>query len=154
MPDWLTHTLVAWITGKTIKQQVSLVMIGALIPDLTKAYLLFDARELAQIQDLFLPLHTPIGAMLIAVLIALFFQDATKAFIALTIGLTTHFILDFFLLNVQGGMPLLFPFSWQEWQLDLVRSDDYRMTILAILAAVIVYIAYHLYEKRTRHNDA
>jgi len=153
MPDWLTHSLIGWITGKTTKQEISLLVIGALIPDITKLYLLFNPITQPMTQDFFLPIHTPFGAILIALCIALFFQDIKKAFIPLTIGIATHFILDFFLLNVSGGMPLLYPFSWQEWQLGLIRSDDYTMTILALLAAVIVYISYRIYEKRKIKNN-
>ena len=104
-------------------------------------------------EDFFLPLHTPFGAILIACIIALFFQDIKKALIPLTIGISTHFILDFFLLNVSGGMPLLYPFSWEEWQFGLIRSDDYMMTILALLASVLVYVSYRIYEKRRIKQD-
>jgi len=148
MPDWLTHSLVGWITGKTTKQEISLLVIGSLIPDISKLYILFDLASETMTDDFFLPIHTPFGAIIIACIIALFFQDIKKAFIPLTIGITTHFILDFFLLNVSGGMPLLYPFSWQEWQLGFIRSDDYTMTILALLAAILVYISYRIYQKR------
>ncbi len=153
MPDWLTHTLVGWITGKTIKQEISLVVVGSLIPDITKLYLLFDLILQEQAEDLFLPIHTPFGALLIALIIALFFPDIKKAFIPLIFGVATHFILDMFLLNVSGGMPLLFPFSWAEWQFDLIRSDDYTMTIVAIIAALIVYLSYAVFEKKKKQQS-
>jgi len=148
MPDWLTHSLVGWITGKTTKREIGLVVIGSLIPDISKLYLVFDWLLNSKIEPFFLPIHTPIGAVLIACVIALFFQDMKKAVVPLGIGITTHFILDLFLLNVSGGMPLLFPFNWTEWQLNVIRSDDYTITILAILAAVVVYFFYFMYEKR------
>jgi membrane-bound metal-dependent hydrolase YbcI (DUF457 family) len=68
--------------------------------------------------------------------------------VLLGIGITTHVILDLFLVNVSGGMLLLFPFSWDEWHLDLIRSDDYMITIYAIIAAVVVYSIYFIYEKK------
>ena len=148
MPDWLTHSLVGWITGKTTKQEVSLLVIGSLIPDISKLFLLFNWVLQTKTDDFFLSIHTPFGAILIACIIALFFQDIKKAFIPLAIGLATHFILDFFLLNVSGGIPLLYPFSWEEWQFDLIRSDDYTMTVLALLATVLVYLSYRIYENR------
>ena len=148
MPDWLTHTLTGWIIGKTTKQDISLLLIGALIPDTTKLHLLFPQGYNTQALDLFLPLHTPFGALLIALLISLFFKNITNTMLLLTIGLTSHFILDFFLINVSGGMPLLFPFSWDEYQYGLIRSDDYTMTLLAILVAISIYLIYFLYERR------
>ncbi len=148
MPDWLTHTLVGWITGKTTKMDIGLVVIGSLIPDLVKINLAFTWLGINH-QQFFDPIHTPIGAFLIGGIIALFFKDAKKAFIALGIGITTHFILDFFLVHVSGGMKLLFPFSWGEWQYYLVNSDDYRMTIIALLAAILVYLIYY-YNRRKK----
>jgi hypothetical protein len=151
MPDWLTHSLLGWITGKTTKQDVALLVIGALIPDLVKITLLFTWFGIKEYQ-FFEPLHTPIGAFLVAGIIALFFPDIKKAFIPLGIGVTTHFILDFFLVHVHGGMKLIFPFSWDGWQYYLIRSDDYRMTIVAILAALLVYVVYWYYEKRKKSH--
>jgi hypothetical protein len=148
MPDWLTHSLVGWITGKTTKLEISLVVIGTLLPDISKLYLVFDWLLKRKTESFFLPIHTPVGAILIACIIALFFQDMKKALIPLGAGIATHFILDLFLINVSGGMLLLFPFSWNEWQLSLIRSDDYTVTIYAIVAAVIVYFIYFIYGKR------
>jgi hypothetical protein len=147
MPDWLTHSLVGWIAGKTIKLEISLVVIGSLIPDISKLHLVSAWLLQKNTEAFFLPIHTPIGAVLIACVIALFFQDMKKALVPLGIGIATHFILDLFLLNVFGD-PLLFPFSWDEWQLAFIRSDDYTMTILAIFAAIVVYFSYFIYEKR------
>lgn len=153
MPDWLTHSLVGWMVGKTTKQEITLVIIGSLIPDIYKFFLVFDLFLKNNTVNFFLPIHTPFGAILIASVIALFFVDIKKAFILLVIGLTTHLILDFLLLNVCGGMLLLFPFSWEQWQLSLIRSDDYMITIYAIIAAVVVYLIYYFVEKRkTREN--
>jgi hypothetical protein len=148
MPDWLTHSLVGWITGKTIKLEIGLVAIGSLIPDISKLNLLFDWLLGIKLETFFLPIHTPLGALLIAYVIAFFFQEMKKALIPLSVGIATHFILDLLLLNVSGGMPLLFPLSWDEWQLNFIRSDDYTMTIIAIVAAVVVYFFYFIYEKR------
>ncbi len=152
MPDWFTHTLVGWITGRTTKINIGLVVIGALIPDLVKINLAFIWYNIDH-HHFFDPIHTPIGAFLIAAIIALFFKDAKKAFIALGIGITTHFILDFLLVHVSGGMKLLFPISWGEWQFYLIRSDDYWITIIAILAAILVYLIYYFYniKKNTKN---
>ena len=147
MPDWLTHSLLGWIIGKTTKQDVALLVIGSLIPDLTKISMLLTWLGFHN-YHLFEPIHTPIVAFLIASIIALFFTDIKKAFLPLGIGVLTHFILDFFLVHVHGGMKLLFPFSWDGWQIYLYRSDDYLITVIAVLAAVLVYAVSWYYEKR------
>ena len=151
MPDWFSHTLIGWITGKTIKIDIALVVVGALLPDLAKINLIFFWLEMKH-TIFFNPLHTPIGAVLIAGIITLLFKDVKKAFIPLGIGIFTHFLLDFLLINASGGMNLLFPFSWDEWQLQIIRSDDYRITILLITTALIVYFLYFYYEKRKTEN--
>lgn len=152
MPDWFTHTLVGWITGKTTKQDVALVVIGSLIPDLVKINIAFTWLGVNDPQ-LFEPIHTPVGALLIAGIIAMFFKDARKALIPLGIGVSTHFILDFFLVHAHGGMLLLYPFSWGEWQYYLIRSDDWRMTIVALLAALLVYGVYWYHEKQKKSTQ-
>ncbi len=147
MADWLTHTLVGWITGKTTRQDVALVVIGSLLPDLSKLDILL---VILGVQDtsLFDPLHTPIGAILIAALIALFFLNIKKTLPILLLGISTHFILDFFLVHTHGGILLLFPFSWDGWQISVYSSNDYRVTIIAIIAALIIYMLYR-YHGRT-----
>ena len=111
MPDWLTHTLTGWITGKTVKIDIGLVVIGSLIPDLIKINLVF--RWFGEdYSHFFEPIHTPIGAFVLGGLIALLFVDVKKAFIAFGAGITTHFILDFILVgDSTTGMKILFPFQ-------------------------------------------
>jgi ABC-type sulfate transport system permease component len=149
MADWLTHSLVGWITGKTIKQDVALLVIGALIPDFTKINLAFIWLGITDHQ-FFEPLHTPICACLIAGIIALVFQKPKEAIIPLGIGVLSHFILDFFLIHVAGGILLLFPFSWEGWQIYLYRSDDFLVTMIAVLIGLLVYAIYWYYEKRKK----
>jgi hypothetical protein len=147
MVDWLTHSLIGWITGKTIKQEISLIVIGSLIPDIFKSYLLVNWFIKGDTQNFFLPLHTPFGAILIAGIFALFFPNIKETLIPLGIGITTHFILDLTLLNVSGGILLLYPFSWNEWQLGLIRSDDYTITAYATIITFVVFTIYFLKEK-------
>jgi hypothetical protein len=149
MADWLTHTLIGWITGKTTKQDIALIVIGSLIPDLTKLDLMVVWLGFHN-YHFFEPLHTPLAACLIAGIIALFFQTPKQAFLPLGIGILTHFILDFFLVHVASGIKLLFPFSWEGWQVYLYRSDDYLVTVIAILAALVVYGMYWYHEKKKK----
>ena len=129
MPDWFTHSLVGWMIGKTTKMDIGLVVIGALIPDLVKISLAFTWLGLNN-PHIFYPLHTPIGALIFGGLFSLFFIDSKKVFIFLSFGILSHFILDIILVHVAGGIKLIFPFSWDEWQIYLMRSDDYFVTIL------------------------
>lgn len=149
MPDWFTHTLVGWITGKAIKMEVGLIVAGSLIPDIVKINLVFQYFHI-DLHHFLNPFHTPTGAFIVAGIFALFFKDTKKAFIPLGIGIMTHLILDLLLVHVSGGMKLLYPISWTEWQYYLIRYDDYNVTIVSITAAISFYIIYYYNEKRNR----
>jgi len=125
MPDWFTHSLVGWIARKTTKMDIGLVVIGSLIPDLVKINLAFTWLSIDH-QNFFDPIHTPVGAFIIGGIIALFFTNVKKAFMALGAGIITHFVLDFFLVHVSGGMKLLFPFSWEKWQSNHCLQTYYK----------------------------
>ena len=131
MPDWLTHSLFGWIIGKTTKMDIGLIVVGALIPDTIKIGLGLSWIGVEHNNFLY-PLHTPLCALIIGGIFSLLFSDSKKAFQLLGIGIISHFILDLFLEHVYGGIKIFFPFSWQEWQMYLIRSDDYFVTIFAV----------------------
>ncbi len=147
MPDWLTHSLVGWMIGKTFQRDVSILMIGSLLPDLIKIQLAFTWTKTVH-ASFFTPLHTPIGSILIAGIIALFFIEAKSIFFLLSLGLCSHFLLDFFLVHVSGGMMLLFPLSWDEWQIYLIRSDNYWVTVVTLFCSLCFYLLYEMDKKK------
>lgn len=153
MPDWLTHTLAGWITGKTIKIDIGLVVIGSLIPDLVKIKLAFTWLNIDHHHFLD-TLHTPIGSLIIAAIIALLFQKTKNALLFLSIGIATHFFLDILLVHVSGGIRILFPFSWEEYHLYILRPDDYTITIIALSVAIIVYGIYWYRDKQKNMNNS
>jgi hypothetical protein len=150
MPDWLTHTLTGWILGKTTKINIALVVIGVLIPDLVKINLAFVWTGFNP-QHVFDPLHTPIGAFLIAGIGALFFEDTKKAFIPLSIGVVSHFVLDFFLVHLAGGTRIFFPLTWVQYNYSIIRSENYWMTVVAIIIALIVFLLYKFHDQRIKN---
>jgi len=82
----------------------------------------------------------PIGSLLIAGIISLFFIKIKKAFFYLVLGIITHYILD--LLLISSGLELLYPFSLFKFQIGIITVYDYNITILSIFMAFIVYIIY------------
>ena len=141
MPDWTTHVIAGWITGKATKMNVALVVIGSLLPDLVKIQLIFIKLKV-NTHGFFDPLHTPVGTLLVALLIATLFPAVKKAFLFLVAGAATHYFLDFFLEHVTGGMKLLFPFSWEEYQIHLIPSDNYWVTVVALIIGTIFYLIF------------
>jgi hypothetical protein len=148
MPDWLAHVLFAYILCSVLglkynvfanKENTALVMVGALIPDLVKIGLGFDLLGIAM-WDFVAPLHTPIGSVLSAGLIALLFSEVFIVFALLVVGFTTHFVLDLLLGHVSGGMLLFFPVSWQEYQLGLIHADNYSVALILLVFAAFLFV--------------
>lgn len=150
MSDWLTHTMISWITGKAIKLEVGLVVLGSILPDLVKINLIAVGLG-TDLQGFFNPFHTPVGSLLVGGILALFFTGTKKVFLAFSIGITTHFILDFFLIGATRGIQFLFPFSWRYWRFNEIMGD-YRITIIAVLAALTLYIYYFYSSSRKAKN--
>lgn len=141
MPDWTTHVIAGWITGKATKSDVSLVVAGSLLPDIFKIQMLFDALQI-NTHGFFDPLHTPCGTLLIALMLSLLFKMAGRAFIFLMMGASTHYLLDFFLMHAAGGMKMLFPFSWEEYQIHIISSGNYWVTVSALIIGAIFCIIF------------
>jgi hypothetical protein len=147
MPDWLAHVLFAYVLCSVLvtkfklftKPNTALVMVGALIPDLVKVKLGFDLLGIA-VDDFLAPLHTPIGSLLSAALMSLLFTEVLMVFALFALGFTTHFALDLLLGHVSGGMLLLFPVSWEEYQLGLIHADNSWVALILLGTAALVYV--------------
>lgn len=146
MPDWLAHVLFAYILRSILglkfrvfnRENTAVVMIGALLPDIVKVGLGFDLIGV-EVWDFIVPLHTPIGSLLVAALISVFFYETGIVLFLLISGFATHYLLDLLLGHVSGGMRLFFPFSWQEYQWGLIHCDDYRITVILVVLALIIF---------------
>ncbi|MGB9980311.1 metal-dependent hydrolase [Methanobacterium sp.] len=157
MPDWITHILIPWtfftILGFKFKQfsqqNIAVVIMGALVPDIFKIYLVLNQIGI-HVEDFFTPIHSPVGSILIASIISLFFIERRLIFIFLVLGISTHYALDLLLFN--GGMYLLYPFNPVKWQIGIISVTDYNITIVSIVAALVVYSIYKTVNHR--HNLA
>ena len=158
MPDWTTHLLVAWslatILGFRFKQfsqnNVAIVMLGALIPDIYKVTLVLESFGI-NVQGLLSPIHLPVGSLLIAVIISLFFIEKRLIFLFLAIGIGTHYALD--LLLFSGGMEIFYPFSTLKFQIGIISVTDLHITILSIILASIVFLVYKKFDKNNPNLD-
>lgn len=150
MPDWITHLAVAWtlctILGFRYKQftqaNIAVVMVGALIPDIYKIVLVSSYIG-ANLYDFLKPIHLPAGSVVIGGMISLFFQERKMIFLFLLLGIATHYALDLLLKTVTGGITLLYPIYWGQWQLNLVANDDFNISILAVAIALVVFGIYY-----------
>lgn len=95
-------------------------------------------------------LHIPIGSFIIAIILSLFFKERKNALIFLSFGHIYTLLLRLLLEMTNNGMYLLFPFSWDEWQLSIISNTDYLITLIAIIGAVLVcFIFKKINLKRT-----
>lgn len=146
MPDWVAHILITWsictILGFRFKEfnqsNTAIALLGSILPDVYKITILFNISGIKLGNMLFL-LHIPIGSFIFAIILSLFFKERKNALILLSFGIFTHYVLDLLLEMNNNGMYLLFPFSWDQWQLGLISNTDYRITLIAIIGAVLVY---------------
>ena len=116
-------------------------MIGALLPDIFK--LILPLRLIGvNAEDALMLFHTPVGTLLVCGLCALLFEEGTRGrvFLLFTFGMVTHYALDALLISVTGGLVLLYPLSWETWQLDLIRPDNWLGTTILVGAAILVWL--------------
>ncbi|MDS0474396.1 metal-dependent hydrolase [Natrinema sp. 1APR25-10V2] len=153
MPDLLTHVLVGYSIGTLLSlrderirsAQVSLVMAGALSPDLAKVRLFLPAdivQAVVGVPFSWAPLHTLGGTLLVvplgALLVAPEYRRQAVALIAL--GAASHHALDVALLTATGeSYAVFFPISqYRLPSLDLYLSTDRWPAIVSgALAAVL-----------------
>ncbi|MGZ7067927.1 MAG: metal-dependent hydrolase [Methanobacterium sp.] len=148
MPDEITHVLVAWtlatLLGFRFKQfsqaNSAIVILGALIPDIQKIYIFLD---LIGVQILLIPIHLPVVSLLLAGFITLLFEKKKLIFSLLALGIFTHYALD--LLMFSGGISILYPFSAIKWQIGIISVTDYKITIISIIAAFLVFLLKNFY---------
>jgi hypothetical protein len=148
MPDWLTHILVVWslctILGFRYKEFTSentaIAMLGALLPDTVKIAIPLQFLSGYDLSVLVATLHTPLGSMLLAAMLCLLFKDKKTIFLFLFLGILTHFALDLLMSYYSGGIYLIYPFSWTQWQIGLISTVDYKISLLAVVISVYVYL--------------
>ncbi len=153
MPDLLTHVLVGYAIGTALsirdgrldRARVTLVMVGALSPDLAKVDLVVPASvvgDLLGVPFRWSALHTLGGSVLVAALCALLFApEYRRAVLALVaLGAASHHLLDLGLATPTGETYAVF------WPLtsarlpagDLYLSTDRWPAVVAGTCAVLV----------------
>jgi hypothetical protein len=128
-----------------------LVMIGALLPDIFKLYLPLRLIGVNAVDVLAL-FHIPVGTLLVCGLCALLFEEGTRerVFLLFAFGMVTHYALDALLISVTGGLVLAFPLSWETWQLDLVRPDNWLGTTILVAAAFLLWLVLAVWRRSGR----
>ncbi|MXR19098.1 metal-dependent hydrolase [Halobacterium bonnevillei] len=155
MPDLLTHVLVGYILGTLFARRVSgkpaatttVVMLGALLPDLTKIQIVVPSSRMEVLLGVpfaWHTLHTLGGVLLTAGIGALLVNPTNRRRVLglLLAGATSHLVLDSFLLKPSGyASPMWWPFITTGLPTPgLYVSYDWWPTLVAGVLALIVFL--------------
>ncbi|WP_138005238.1 metal-dependent hydrolase [Halalkalirubrum salinum] len=151
MVDLLTHALVGYSLGTLLSlryewvtpQYVTVCMMGAMIPDMTKIQLVVPSEVVAA--GLSVPfewsgIHT-LGGAAISIAIGVILTDAAyrrRVVALLAIGAGSHLVLDALLFKPSGYMaPLWWPLTAQRFAIDglYLSSDRWPAAVAAVIAA-------------------
>jgi hypothetical protein len=150
MPDLLTHILIAWTLAELFNiQKKSIVILGAILPDiiykisilnlffnfgLSPNYLTFGL----------LPFHSPIGLIIVSILLCYFFiYPKIKFFLIISLGWTSHILIDLFNKHYLMKQTYLFaPFSFKAVEFGLFWQDEYilPLVISSFLLILVLFI--------------
>ncbi|WP_432277101.1 metal-dependent hydrolase [Halobacterium salinarum] len=154
MPDLLTHVLIGYTIGSLVATQlthdrstvVTLVMLGTILPDLTKIKLIVPdiyVETLLNIPFSWLALHT-LGGVLVTATIGASLVDATRrkhAFVLLVLGAVSHLSLDALLIKPSGySGPLWWPFLKFGLPTPGLFLSSNRWP--AVVAGLLAFLAY------------
>jgi membrane-bound metal-dependent hydrolase YbcI (DUF457 family) len=158
MPDLFTHILVGYVLATLLSmryewltpQYVTVAMLGALVPDLTKIKLLVPSTQVESLLGIpfdWFAIHT-LGGALVAVTIGAFTTTPDRRkyiFALLLLGAISHLILDSFLLKASGYSNILF---WPFIQRGIptpglyLSSDRWPALVTGLLAVLVWYVRY------------
>ena len=158
MVDILTHVLIGYIFGTVLSfrfrwlkpQYVTIVMLGAIVPDLTKIKLLFSSQLMESWLGIpfdWFAIHT-LGGGLIAVTVgALWTTDGyrRRVFSLLVLGVCSHLALDSLLINASGySFAVFFPFSTIHPPTPglFLSSDRWPAMVSVLFASIIWWLRY------------
>lgn len=153
MPDWITHLGTTWILCRLagIKQKErSIMLLGSLLPDLYKIatiYHLVTGSSPQLLYRFFKGVPTPLGSLLLAGMVASFFEKENykKIFAFLFAAASFHLLLDS-LMYPWGdqGIRIFWPISNEKVGFGLFWPNDAKPMILTLLGVVLLEGSFQL----------
>lgn len=159
MADWLTHILLAWTAIEIISLRYPKIedyrifaLVGAVLPDIGN-FTMFLGESGAQLSSYFFPLHAPLGIILLIIPISLAMKKEEKTiFYLLTFGAMLHITTDFFITTLTGKVPLLFPFSFELYGINIFLQGGWNFLIMAIILAITSTVTKRVYKNLQNSN--
>jgi membrane-bound metal-dependent hydrolase YbcI (DUF457 family) len=137
MPDLLTHIMAGYMVSDIRGYDKALFLLGSVLPDAKITYRLFEPFMSDQMSySFFYVFDTPIVFLPLALMLSVFFNDRIEAFKCFSLAVLLHLALDSLQYKFGGGVPLLYPLSFQRFSLGLFWQDQYYLVVLAFLILI------------------
>lgn len=131
----------------SIKEDRSLVLLGALLPDLFKLFIpivmfLGLTKDTLLVMNLFAPFHTLFGVILSSAFILTFFEDIEwkNGYYLMLLGGVSHLLADLMIYPWGAGVWILWPFAVFGRSFGLFWSDSLLpLMIFGSLTLIAIY---------------
>jgi hypothetical protein len=147
MPDLVTHVVAGYGLQRGLWPRLSpWVLVGAVLPDiLTRPFTILWPGSFWWT----MPLHTPIGLLLVCAAAAFVRGPAggRSVFLNLGAGALVHVFLDLFQAHLAGSYYLFFPFSWHSVEVDLMWPET-TLYLLPVWIAVGLWLGIRELRRR------
>lgn len=146
MPDLVTHVVAGYGLQRAVWPRLSAwFLVGAVLPDiLTRPFTILWPGSFWWT----MPLHTPMGLLLVCAAIALLTRRTGSVFGNLGAGALLHLFLDLFQVHLAGSYYLLFPFSWRSVEVDLIWPETTLYLLPAWIAIGVWLVLLELKRRR------
>lgn len=163
MADLFTHVLAGYVLATVLSWRwewitpplVTVAMVGAVLPDLSRIELIVPSKMVEGIIGLsfsWSPLHRAGGTLLVILTGALLVPRRLRrgVLLLLVIGAGSHYALDFLLYkpsSVTGD--LLWPFTGQRFAIDglYLSSDRWPAVVAGVVAGVVWVVNRRIYSR-------
>jgi len=145
----MTHTASAYLLCRiiNIKRYLVIFLVGTILPDILTRGVFYPAKFFLfhsywvkeNLWYLTQPIHTPIGIILVCLLLSYLFEEYQRRtiFIFLCLGAFFHLFLDLFQKNNTNAYLWFFPFSWKSYQIGLFWPEKTLLCIPFLLIAIL-----------------
>ena len=151
MPDLMTHLIFGLILAELFGiRKKSLVVIGALLPDLiAKMDLVIFYLGIERFIS-FTLFHTPAMVFLLSILIArLFRYSKFKTVILINLGSLSHFLIDLTMKHFTPvGTRLFFPLTSKNYYVGLIWPEQ---SIYLLLVSILLYAIIRMYKQSLKN---
>lgn len=151
MPDLLTHCIAGYAAKRRgrFHPLTYVFILGSVLPDATARTISVLTGETHRWAG---PFHTPVGLLVLCWTLAQCFRAEQRRGVLLNLfgGCALHLTLDATQWHLVGGYQLLFPLSWETWELGLWRPETSLTALPYLVLAVALYETCVYFRRRSR----